>query len=120
MVEAKAPAVNDLDRIEDSEQLTRYRHTFPKVEKVKYNEKEARIYINQDQHFEGVAQEIWEYRIGGYQVCNKWLKDRKGETLSLEDIKRYCKVATAIQRTIKVQRNIDAIYSEVEKGIIEF
>jgi predicted helicase len=91
-----------------------------KVEKVKYNEKEARSYINQDQHFEGVAQEIWEYRIGGYQVCNKWLKDRKGGTLSLEDIKRYCKVATAIQRTIKVQRNIDAIYSEVEKGIIEF
>jgi hypothetical protein len=91
-----------------------------KVEKVKYNEKEARIYINQDQYFEGVAQEIWEYRIGGYQVCNKWLKDRKGGTLSLEDIKRYCKVATAIQRTIKVQRNIDAIYSEVEKGIIEF
>ena len=91
-----------------------------KVEKVKYNEKEARIYINQDQYFEGVAQEIWEYRIGGYQVCNKWLKDRKGGTLSLEDIKRYCKVATAIQRTIKVQRNIDVIYSEVEKGIIEF
>ncbi|MFV9689615.1 MAG: type ISP restriction/modification enzyme [Desulfobacteria bacterium] len=91
-----------------------------KVEKVKYNEKEARTYVNQDQYFEGVAKEIWEYRIGGYQVCNKWLKDRKGGILSLEDIKRYCKVATAIQRTIKVQRNIDVIYSEVEKGIIEF
>lgn len=92
-----------------------------RVEKLKYDKRKSRIYINKDQYFEGVPQEIWEYQIGGYQVCNKWLKDRiRKAPLSTSDIKHYCRVATAMKKTIEVQRNIDAIYLEVEKEIIEF
>ncbi len=47
-----------------------------KIEKVVY--KEGKVSINRDQYFDGVPQEIWQYQIGGYQVCDKWLKDRKG------------------------------------------
>ena len=89
------------------------------IDKVKYNQKESRIYINGDQYFEGVEKQIWEYQIGGYQVCNKWLKDRKGRTLSLEEIKHYCKVVTAINKTIEIQRNIDVAYPEIEKDFIQ-
>jgi type I restriction-modification system DNA methylase subunit len=89
-----------------------------KVEKVKYEQ--DRVYINNDQYFEGISPEIWKYQIGGYQVCDKWLKDRKGRILSLDDIKHYCKVVTAIGKTIEVQKAIDEIFSEVEKETIDF
>ena len=89
-----------------------------KVEKVRY-EKE-RVYVNKDQYFERIKQEIWEYQIGGYQVCYKWLKDRKGRPLSLDDIKHYCNIVTALKKTIETQKAIDKIYPEVEKSILEF
>ena len=89
-----------------------------RVDKIKYDKEGERAYINKDQYFEGLEENIWQYRIGGYQVCNKWLKDRKGRILSLDDVKHYCKVATAIKHTIKIQKSIDEIYNEVEKQLI--
>jgi predicted helicase len=89
-----------------------------KVERVKYEQ--GKVHINDDQHFEGISPEVWEYQIGGYQVCDKWLKDRKGRTLSLDDIKHYCKVVTALKKTIEVQEEIDIIFPDIEKEIIEF
>ena len=84
-----------------------------KVEKVKYYEDEGLVYFNPDQHFEGIAKEIWEYQIGGYQVCDKWLKDKKRRTLSLEDIQHYCKIVTSIRKTIEIQKAIDEKGSEM-------
>jgi len=91
-----------------------------RVDKIKYGKKNERVYINKDQYFEGLTENIWQYYIGGYQVCDKWLKDRKGKVLSLDDIKHYCKVVTAIEHTINIQKSIDKIYNEAEKDIIEF
>jgi phage-related minor tail protein len=89
-----------------------------KVEKVRYGETCVRI--NNEQFFEGVKPEVWEYQIGGYQVCDKWLKDRKGRKLSLEDIKHYCKIVTALEKTIAVQKEIDKLYRRVEETVIDF
>jgi predicted helicase len=89
-----------------------------KVEKVKYEQ--GKGYINNDQYFEGITEEIWIYQIGGYQVCSKWLKDRKGRILSLDEIRHYCKVVTALSKTIEIQKEIDNLYPEIEKEIIEF
>ena len=89
-----------------------------KVKKVIY--KEGKVSINKDQYFDGVSEEIWQYQIGGYQVCDKWLKDRKGRILSLDDIRHYCKVVTAIGKTIEIQKAIDEIFSEIEKETIDF
>lgn len=91
-----------------------------KVQRLKYDEEKECFYINQDQYFTGITKEIWQYQIGGYQVCNKWLKDRKTRTLSLDDIKHYCKVATSLQKTIDIQQEIDNIYSEVAKDTVAF
>jgi hypothetical protein len=54
------------------------------------------------------------------QVCDKWLKDRKGKRLSLDDIKHYCKVVTTTKNTIEIQKEIDILYPEIEKEFIEF
>jgi Type ISP C-terminal specificity domain/N-6 DNA Methylase len=89
-----------------------------KVEKLKYIENEESVYVNEAQRFEGVAKEVWNYQIGGYQVCEKWLKDRKGRTLSLDDLKLYCKIVTALQETIKIQNEIDILFPEVEKDLV--
>jgi hypothetical protein len=91
-----------------------------RVDTLKFNQKNSRMYINKDQYFEGIEKAVWEYQIGGYQVCHKWLKDRKGRVLSLEEIKHYCKVVTAIKKTIETQKDIDAVYPETEKELIEF
>ncbi|MDO9515259.1 MAG: type ISP restriction/modification enzyme [Syntrophales bacterium] len=91
-----------------------------RVEKIGYDKETKRVYINQDQYFEGLEEDVWQYRIGGYQVCDKWLKDRKGKRLSLDDVKHYCKVATAIKHTITLQKDIDEIYSEAEKQLVMF
>jgi len=87
-----------------------------KFEKIRYEN--GRVYINNDQYFEGVKPEVWQYQIGGYQVCEKWLKDRKGRSLSLDDMKHYCRMVTALSKTIELQKVIDEMYPEVEKGTI--
>lgn len=89
-----------------------------KVEKIKYGQ--GKCFINNDQYFEGISPEVWQYQIGGYQVCDKWLKDRKGRILSLDEIRHYCKVVTALDKTIEIQKEIDSLYPEIEKEIIEF
>ena len=48
-------------------------------------------------------------------MADKWLKDRKGRPLSLDDIKHYCKVITALKKTIEVQQDIDDLYPDVER-----
>ncbi|MDP1809211.1 MAG: type ISP restriction/modification enzyme, partial [Actinomycetota bacterium] len=80
----------------------------------------GRIYINEAQYFDGVAEEEWKYQIGGYQVLEKWLKDRKGRRLSADDIRHYCRTATAIKRTIEIQAELGAVYSDIEKETIIF
>ena len=77
------------------------------VEKVRYNEEHRRVYFNKGQYFEGISKAVWEYQIGGYQVAEKYLKDRKKRKLSWEEIEHYRKVAMAIARTIEVEGKID-------------
>lgn len=57
--------------------------------------------------FVGVPEEVWKFHVGGYPVCAKWLKDRKGRTLSDEDIFHYQKIVVALQETIRLMAAID-------------
>ncbi len=54
------------------------------------------VFINESQGFTGVREDVWNFHIGGYQVCAKWLKDRRERELSAEDIVHYGKVVTAL------------------------
>ena len=76
----------------------------------------GRVYISKDdpqsgkngQYFEGVPPEVWEFHIGGYQVCEKWLKDRRGRELAYDDLEHYSRIVTAIRETIRLMAAIDA------------
>ena len=79
------------------------------VEKVRYDEKAQRVYINKEQYFEGVTPAVWNFHIGGYQVCKKWLKDRKGRTLTYDELTHYQKVIVALKETIRLMAEIDGL-----------
>ncbi len=88
-----------------------------RVEKRDYRKESKRLYINELQFFDKVSPEVWNYYIGGYQVLDKWLKDRVGRTLSLEDQLHFRKVITALTETIDIQKRIDRFYPLVEKSL---
>ena len=70
------------------------------------------VLINTNQGFQGIPQDVWAFHIGGYQVCHKWLKDRRGRQLSQEDIEHYQKIIVAIQETIRLMGEIDEVIEE--------
>jgi len=80
-----------------------------KVADVRYDAKEKRVYVNAGQYSEGVEKEVWEFMIGGYQVCEKWLKDRKKaeRVLSTEDLRHYMKIVVVLHETINIMKEID-------------
>jgi predicted helicase len=87
---------------------------------LRYEPSIGRVYINGAQYFAPVPSEVWEYRVGGYQVCEKWLKDRKGRRLELEDIRTYCRIVTSLGLTIGIQEEIESVYPGVEERLITF
>lgn len=89
-----------------------------RVEKPKYDDTTGRVYINNEQYFEGISPEIWDYQIGGYKVCEKWLKDRKKRVLTLDEIQTYCRIATSIHKTIEIQKSIDEEYASIEQETV--
>ena len=68
-----------------------------------------RVYINGSQYFEGVPEDVWEFMVGGYQVLDKWLKDRRGWQLSYDDLSHYQQVVVALQRTIHIMDAIEEV-----------
>ena len=50
-----------------------------------------------------------EFHIGGYHVLHKWLKDRKGRTLSYDDVAHYGKIVVALKETIRLMEEIDGV-----------
>jgi len=97
----ESPAVNDF--------VTKYpKKGSDSVEKVSYLDDKQRVHINNEQFFEGVKPEWFEFHIGGYQVLQKWLKDRKGRKLSNDGIRHYQRVVIAIKETIRLMTEIDA------------
>ena len=62
--------------------------------------------------FVGVPEQVWNFYIGGYQVCQKWLKDRKGRTLNDDDIQHYQRVVVALKETMELMQLIDDVIPE--------
>jgi predicted helicase len=87
------------------------------VDKVSYSEpgqgaQRGRVWINKTQYFEGVPPEVWNFHIGGYQVCQKWLKDRKGRQLTYDELTHYQHIVSALSETIRLMAEIDAVIEE--------
>ena len=99
----KSPKLNDIMTTFDTEGDDEVSRGYPK-----YRPKGGQVHINRAQYFGGVPQEIWDFHIGGYQVAHKWLKDRRGRKLSLDEKEHYQKIVVALSETIRVMSAIDA------------
>lgn len=73
---------------------------------------DGRIQFNETQWFGDVPQEVWDFHIGGYQVLAKYLKDRKGRTLSLDEVENIENVVNVLAFTIKQMEKIDKAYAK--------
>jgi predicted helicase len=86
-----------------------YDTTFPvsgdgTVEKVAYDDK--RVWINNTQYFGNVPESAWNFYIGGYQPAQKWLKDRKGRTLTNAELDHYQRIIKVLLETDRLMRAI--------------
>ena len=77
---------------------------------MRYSVEEEAIQINKTQYFRPMPQAVWEFHIGGYQVLDKYLKSRKGRTLSLDEVNHVAKVADSLAFTIDQMAAIDDAY----------
>jgi predicted helicase len=94
------------------------------VEKVEYTQsadkpEQGCVWINKTQYFGNVPLDVWEFHVGGYQVCQKWHKDRKGRVLSYEDIRHYQKIVAALAETISLMEKIDEVIDRQDGWPIE-
>lgn len=74
------------------------------------------VWINAKQYFKGVPPEVWNFCLGGCQICQKWLKDREGRNLSNTDIRQYQRIVMALKEMIELMAGIDAMLQHGQLG----
>lgn len=89
---------------------------YPKFSPDTENPEIGKVMISKVQWFEGVPLEVYEFRVGGYQPAEKWLKDRRERMLSLEDLEHYPQMLGAMARTLELMVKVEAVYSGLEDG----
>lgn len=77
----------------------------------------GRVHINPNQYFDRVPKTAWEFFIGGYQPAQKWLKDRQGRNLTMDDIRHWQRVIVALSETDRLMREIDKVDFLPKDGI---
>lgn len=84
------------------------------VEKADYDEAAKTIWIDKrkTKGLKGVEPTVWAFFVGGYQVCEKWLKDRKGESLSKNDVEHYQLVVATLAALSKQMKEVDAVIAK--------
>jgi len=96
----------------ESSKISKFITTYPitgtdDIDKIIYED--DKVFINNDQYFGNVPELAWNFYIGGYQPAQKWLKDRKGRTLTNVDIEHYQKIIVALTETARIMKEIDKI-----------
>lgn len=74
-----------------------------------YEPKGAKVWINAGQYFGGVPQDVWDFHVGGYQVCKRWLQDRRGRKLTYDDVQHWQRIVIVVRETMRVLDEIDSI-----------
>jgi Type ISP C-terminal specificity domain len=87
------------------------------VEQIRYAEPgraggSGRLWINANQYFSDVPTKVWQFRIGGYQICRKWLSDRKGGRLSAREQACYVRIVNVLSETVRLMHDIDGVIEQ--------
>ncbi|MEX2683296.1 MAG: type ISP restriction/modification enzyme [Candidatus Sigynarchaeota archaeon] len=80
-----------------------------RVEKIQYDASFHRVIINDEFEIKGISPAAWAFKIGNYPVLHKWLRGRKGSVLSQNDVARFTRVATVIDKTLDVMKSLDTL-----------
>ena len=76
-----------------------------KIAKAIYNEKDKNLFVNESLYFKNVDKEVWEYKIGGYQVLDKYLKSHKNENIDYEYFENVIKIlASSIEIEAEISK----------------
>ncbi len=86
--------------------VTQRKATASPIDNVTYDAQRQRVVIGNDAYVAGVDPDTWEIQIGGYQPLHKWLKDRKGRTLSFDDVLHFMRMVIALRETRRIMAEI--------------
>lgn len=76
------------------------------IDKPSYKESEQRLFVNKSLYFDKVSKEVWEYKIGGYAVLDKYLKSHKGEEI---DYEHFQQVIQSLAKSLEIESRIATI-----------
>lgn len=75
---------------------------------IKY--KNGVLQLNANKRITGISQEAWKYQIGGHQVLDKWFKEHKGETLTIDSYTHIENVVGLLEETIKLREYLRSLH----------
>lgn len=61
-----------------------------------------------EKYFEDVSSQVWNFCLVGYQVCQTWLNERQGCSVSEQDIQQYQRIVTLLKEITELIVEIDA------------
>jgi hypothetical protein len=70
--------------------------------------KKGSVWINQTQYFENVPSDVWNFCLGNYYICQKWLKAREGSILDHQSIQNYQRLVMIVNETINLMSNVNS------------
>ena len=79
---------------------------------VKY--KSGVLHLNANKRIIGISEDVWNFRIGGYQVIDKWLKSHKGKTMTIDDFDHIANIVGLLTETIKIQNELKEVHDHKE------
>ena len=77
---------------------------------IKY--KDGVLQLNSNKKIHGIPEDAWNYRIGGYQVLDKWFKSHKGKAMNIDDFDHIANVVGLIAETIKIQDDLRELHNQ--------
>ncbi len=80
-----------------------------KIQKIAYNAESKKLFVNESLYFEAVSAEVWEYKIGGYAVLDKYLKSHKGESI---DYAHFECVIKTLHKSLELESKIAKVAIE--------
>jgi predicted helicase len=66
-----------------------------------------RILLHDQLSIDEVSADIWEFNVGGHQVCRKWWRDRRGRVATAHDISDYRQLVDGVHNTIEIISQVD-------------
>ena len=76
------------------------------ISKIYFDENKKRLFVNDSLYFENVESAVWNYKIGGYPVLEKYLKSHKNEEI---DFNHFQNIIQILSDTLEIEKEISEI-----------